>query len=621
MNLIGKPRSDEVAFSVPWTPYGCRVSLFRQGINLLGCAIAVIGYYFLVMHTEYPITFDIFVTILLAEFTRWCNGRRRDDFYRKQGKPREKEDCEKIDPEMQPVVRDLDCMAAVVGWREDPVLFAKALSSYQSARKCGFLLVGIDGDEIEDHDMVKAFNKACSGQNPMSHVIHTNTNASLQVYPENSRVIHVPEPLGEVAARVRSKVMAMQTQNGEAADETQCNEIALQYCIDLARTILFQQAITIGGTGPNAVRHLCLTQRHMHKKGIMFTTFVFSLVIADILGVEFLWSSDSDTLVFPSTLEHTIDVMASDKSVGGASCGLVLHNAADSAVTKLASTVYWGELYLTRSTPACTATSDCQSGPSTVFRLAALPPILVPWYLQTVLGRRMIVNEDRHLTTNLLLRGWGVVFASDVLASTDTPATLPRWLKQQVRWARAAHIESLLQPRVYAVCNPLLFYGMTRREFGPVVAAAEVLYFLVAGKHLISVSVADAAMRFVVSGAYNWVRNPDRLESTRWWVPLGVLFYHVPLPAVQVWSLLTMGSDGWGSPMRAAGSQESQAQPASREWFDLGFFVIWIGVVAGAVARYAAEQYCLVLGGSLFLVSASMTAASVCCWKVTFQAQ
>ena len=63
---------------------------------------------------------------------------------------------------------------------------------------------------------------------------------------------------------------------------------------------------------------------------------------------------------------------------------------AETAVTNLAATVYWGELYLTRSTPAATATSDCQSGPSTVFRLAALPAILIPWYLQTILGKRMV---------------------------------------------------------------------------------------------------------------------------------------------------------------------------------------------------------------------------------------
>jgi hyaluronan synthase len=243
----------------------------------------------------------------------------------------------------------------------------------------------------------------------------------------------------------------------------------MQYCIELAKGILVQHNLRI--EAPDGVRHLCLKQRHMHKKGIMFTTYVFSLVIADILGVEFLWSSDSDTIVFPDSLERTINTIAADPDAGGASSGLVVHNSQETMVTKLASAVYWGELYLTRSTPACAGTSDCQSGPSTAFRLAALPDILVTWYLQKALGKRMIVNEDRHLTTNLLLRGWKVMFASDVLTATDTPTTMARWLKQQVRWARATHIESLLHPRVYATSHPLLFYGMAKREFGPAIGA------------------------------------------------------------------------------------------------------------------------------------------------------
>lgn len=164
----------------------------------------------------------------------------------------------------------------------------------------------------------------------------------------------------------------------------------MRHCMKLARALLDQQRFLIGG--PDGIRHLCLCQRHMHKKSIMFTTFIFSLVIADILGVEFMWSSDSDTLVFKDSLERTISAIAGDPTVGGASSGLTVHNREDTVITRLAATVYWTELYLTRSTPACTATSDCQSGPSSAFRLSALSSILIPWYMQRVFGKRMVRN-------------------------------------------------------------------------------------------------------------------------------------------------------------------------------------------------------------------------------------
>lgn len=211
----------------------------------------------------------------------------------------------------------------------------------------------------------------------------------LQVYPEHSQTISIPEPLGEIAEQVMSKLVAMRRENGQDVNETECQEIAMRHCIMLARTILEQEKVDLR-PGLNGIRQLCIRQRHMHKKGIMFTTFVFALVLADTLGIEFLWSSDSDTLVFPDSLVRTVDAIAADPTIGGASSGLVVHNEAETAVTELAATVYWGELYLTRSTPAATATSDCQSGPSTVFRLAALPAVLIPWYLQTICGKRMV---------------------------------------------------------------------------------------------------------------------------------------------------------------------------------------------------------------------------------------
>lgn len=213
----------------------------------------------------------------------------------------------------------------------------------------------------------------------------------MQVYPEGSTTIHVREPLGEVAQAVRAKEITIRKRQGESIDETKIDQIAMNHCVQLVRTLLSQANIVF--SGPNAISQLCIRQRHLHKKGIMFSTYIFSLVIADMLGIEFLWSSDSDTIVAEDSLSRTVDSIAADPTIGGASSALVVHNGQETPVTKLAETVYWGELYLTRSMPAATATSDCQSGPSTLFRLAALPAILVPWYLQTIFGKRMVSRD------------------------------------------------------------------------------------------------------------------------------------------------------------------------------------------------------------------------------------
>ncbi|KAK5988931.1 Hyaluronan synthase 1-like protein [Cladobotryum mycophilum] len=579
---------------------GRHVSWFRMFLNILGCFMCIPIYWVITVHCRFPVTLDLFMTITLTELNRFVNEGRRIRFYEQESPdpllpPRdEKVDNEKMNfLESQPMPQSrLDCMAAVVGWREDPELFTRALESYKAASKCVFMLVGIDGDDEEyDQDMVNVFN---------------------EVFPSQSRTIHVPQPLGEVAEQVMSKLVAMRKENGQNVDRVECEEIALRHCIQLAKTILEQEGINL-----TDMRQLCIRQRHMHKKGIMFTTYIFALVIADILGIEFLWSSDSDTLVLPDSIHRTVDAIAADSSIGGASSGLIVHNAHETAVTNLAATVYWGELYLTRSTPAATATSDCQSGPSTLFRLSALPAILIPWYLQTLMGKRMIINEDRHLTTNLLARGWGVVFASDVLTVTDTPTTLARWLKQQIRWARATHIESLLQPRVYLMSHPLLFYGMARREFGPLTAAIAIFYYFLTGEQLIIVFVTDLLIRILMSSLYNILRNPHRLnrQSLKWVVP-GIFFYHVPLPAVHVWSLFTLTADGWGTSMRSS-SAMARKDSARQAWWETGFFVVWAGVVAGSAARWLATLYeveWVHLMGAMVL---SSLMASYWAWRVT----
>jgi hyaluronan synthase len=111
------------------------------------------------VHCHYPVTLDTIVTIALAELNRFNNEGRRMKFYESETRVREKADPEKTASDVRSATPKLQCMAAVVGWREDPALFTRALESYKSAKGCTFVLVGIDGDEEADQDMVDVFEK------------------------------------------------------------------------------------------------------------------------------------------------------------------------------------------------------------------------------------------------------------------------------------------------------------------------------------------------------------------------------------------------------------------------------------------------------------------------------
>jgi hyaluronan synthase len=59
----------------------------------------------------------------------------------------------------------LATMAQVVGWKEEPELFSRALESYREAEGLRFLLVGVDGDSAEDMEMLDVFHKVSHPQN------------------------------------------------------------------------------------------------------------------------------------------------------------------------------------------------------------------------------------------------------------------------------------------------------------------------------------------------------------------------------------------------------------------------------------------------------------------------
>ena len=135
---------------------GPDVSRLRQFLNLLGCIIVIPIYSFITGYTRHPLTLDILLTIFSAEYNRFANERRR----RRLNAPSQGgQDLEKASYLLTGTKRATECMAAIVGYREDPELFARALDSYKTAAECRFVLVGVDGDDTPDKEMVRVFQE------------------------------------------------------------------------------------------------------------------------------------------------------------------------------------------------------------------------------------------------------------------------------------------------------------------------------------------------------------------------------------------------------------------------------------------------------------------------------
>lgn len=135
------------------------VSWPRQVLNLIGCILIFPLYRAAAVNTYYPATVDLLISILFAEYCRFNNEKRRIALREAETQPRYKDDIEKhaLKLSEQPRAPSLGTLAAIVGWREDPDLWARCLESYKTTRGCTFLLAGIDGNDADDREMVDVF--------------------------------------------------------------------------------------------------------------------------------------------------------------------------------------------------------------------------------------------------------------------------------------------------------------------------------------------------------------------------------------------------------------------------------------------------------------------------------
>lgn len=141
------------------------VSWFRQLLNFIGCLIIFPLYRAAAVNTYYPATVDLLISILLAEFCRYQNEGRRIAFHEGEAQPtRFKDDIEKHATRAPGGhgASNGNTMAAIVGWREDADLWTRCLESYKSTRGCRFTLVGIDGHDPDDQEMIDIFKKVPS---------------------------------------------------------------------------------------------------------------------------------------------------------------------------------------------------------------------------------------------------------------------------------------------------------------------------------------------------------------------------------------------------------------------------------------------------------------------------
>ncbi|PSN67538.1 hypothetical protein BS50DRAFT_668049 [Corynespora cassiicola Philippines] len=468
--------------------------------------------------------------------------------------------------------RKAECIASVVGYREDADVFKKCLESYASNydQRHAAICVGIDGNEAEDYKMCIV--------------------AEEQVFGPRLATIYLEESFGHIFRIMQEAAMISE----KTPTSSDINDHIMSTLISKATNILqAHDALYCSSQEPQPI---CIVQPHHSKKEIMFTTFIFNIALARANNVDFVWSSDSDSWVYPRTIEMTIDCMSTDEKLAGSCCLMEIHNAHLSMIATAVAATYEADMANTGGLLSSCDSTDCQPGPCAAFRAEALQKVLIPWFDQTVLGMRPLVNDDRHLTTRLLLAGYKVNFNPTVSVATDTPPTLPKWIIQQVRWSRATAVESLCYPKVYLQRHPILGIFSFRRIALPIINFAVVARYLTTGVGGSFSSIQDIALRMLVVGLYasftNWRGVKGFVLHT-----LSPLVMQVPQTAFLFWATVTMFDNHWGTPMRSSNEQGKGSKRSflSQNFGSLFVTTVWVSMVVGAFCRWVATTWALVV--------------------------
>jgi hyaluronan synthase len=410
----------------------------------------------------------------------------------------------------------------------------------------------------------------------------------------------------------------------------------IQRCLQFVRIYLSEQ---LGKSPLRDVSTICIHQPHRSKKHILFTCWLVGIVIAESKGCHFLWSSDSDSIMTRGSVAEAIRVLSSKSTVGGVSTRLRSFNNHPTLISRMISAQYWFDQDVKRMQSAVSGCSECQPGPCAAFRIQALKQTIRPWYTQRVLGHIMVcynaygsnslpqlfvyqarrlllkqvTNEDRHITTNLLLQNWEVHYVPTGLVLTESPRVFSAWLRQQLRWSRATHIERLSYGLLFIKMNSWLAFHVWREEIFPLVSCVSMMEFLLRGKSTLQLAAMDFILEFLVQFTYTLITSIDSPPSWRLlaWVVPSLVFHSSLKPAVHIWGLITTLDSSWGSintPIDPAASSSPEnalekgfneasyrynGKPkglVARRWYEVGFIVVWLAIISGFWARRLAEE-------------------------------
>jgi cellulose synthase/poly-beta-1,6-N-acetylglucosamine synthase-like glycosyltransferase len=171
--------------------------------------------------------------------------------------------------------------------------------------------------------------------------------------------------------------------------------------------------------------------------------------------------TDSDSIWARDAIERAVRVFVNHPDVGAVSGHCRAVNARKNLLTRIQDSWYEGQFSVRKACESVFGSVSCVSGPLAVFRRAAIYNFVPAWQDDSFLGEEFRFATDRTLTGFVLTsrarseaikrayansaflevdyawRRWQAVYSKTARSWTAVPESLPRLIRQQVRWKKS----------------------------------------------------------------------------------------------------------------------------------------------------------------------------------------
>jgi N-acetylglucosaminyltransferase len=261
---------------------------------------------------------------------------------------------------------------------------------------------------------------------------------------------------------------------------------------------------------------------------------------------ELLVMIDSDTIVAPDGITRIVAPLR-DPKVGAVTGNLSASNTPATWLTRLIDTRYRLLFERERAAQGHFGAVFCCAGPLSAYRRTAIEAVLPAYLGQRFCGGRRVFGDDLKLTNLVLAAGYRSVYEPVAEAATSVPATLPHFVRQQLRWNRSFYRELPQMVRLLRGRSPYLAFDLTARTLLPALTAAGVVATaadaLLAPRRL---PLDLGALALMAIASLDLGPSPAKAEGRRFAVGYGLVFVAVLLP-VRLWAACTLFRNQWGT--------------------------------------------------------------------------